>query len=158
MKLIVLFIFTLSSALFAKNLDGRVGFGFDYHDFNATTCLGLRYYMSQYVHMTFLGGFDTSDSKNTVVLGAKLYRNAHIEENLNLYLGVGAMTVADKNNSTNVVSGLEFDGLLGAEFFLSGLPNLGFQFETGLAVRTIRVVGAKTIGGGFMNAGIHYYF
>lgn len=148
----------MASFCVAKNLDGRVGFGFSYQDFNQAPALSLRYHFSQYVSATFVAGFDTTDTVNATVLGMKLLRNAHIEENLNLYLGIAGYTVADKSGGAFVTQGFEFDGLLGAEFFLSGLPNLGFIFEVGIAVRTVRNVATKTIGGGLASAGIHYYF
>jgi hypothetical protein len=81
-----------------------------------------------------------------------------MEENLNFFLGTALYMIADGTGSTPLSAGLELDGLLGMEFFLSGLPNLGLSVETGLALRTIRSVTFSTLGSAFAGAGIHYYF
>ncbi len=148
----------------ARNLDNRWGFGVSLQDFNSLAALSLRRHFSPHISVSFLLGFDTLDSKSASLIGAKLMKNIYLEENLNLFLGMGAYLISNKDSTTSgssesgVSNGFEFDGLLGAEFFLSGLPNLGLMFETGFAVRSVRTVSFKTIGSGFAGAAIHFYF
>ena len=94
-----------------------------------------------------------------MIFGAQLHRNFSIEENLNFFLGIGIYSISDKGGvATNPnSSGVEFDGLIGAEFFLAGLPNLGLQFQTGFGVKTLGKVSVKVLGDGFAGIGIHYY-
>jgi len=150
-------IFGVCGTLTAKNLTGRFGIGGTLHDFRSTTSLSARLQLTQLTGVGFLAGFDTSDTSNLAVFGAKVLRNAHLEENLNFYVGVGGYVISDKLTGT-VATGWELDGLLGVEFFFSGLPNLGFMIETGVALRTIRAVSFKTLATGLANIGFHYYF
>ncbi|MBI4405627.1 MAG: hypothetical protein HY537_15810 [Deltaproteobacteria bacterium] len=151
-------ILLITSVCTAKNLEGRWGAGLVLQDFNNLAALSFKHHFSQHLGVQFLGGFDTQDSSNALILGGKVTRNAYLEENLNFYIGLGGYIISDKNNTENTSTGFELDGLVGAEFFLSGLPNLGFQFEVGAAMRSLRRVSFKTVGGTFAGAGIHYYF
>ncbi len=148
----------LSSPAFAKHLEGRTGFGVTLHDFDLTPAVSFRYHISNYQSVTLLAGFNSDPDKRALVLGGKLYQNAHLEENLNFYVGCGGFLIQDKGGLPTTSTGLELSGFFGAEFFFGGLPNLGVMFETGIAVRTVRQVAIATLGNGFMGAAIHYYF
>jgi len=156
--LLLLAIALAPSALQARQLGGRTGFGMTLHDFNNTPSLSMRYHMSNYQSATVLVGFNTDDANRSFVLGGKFYQNAHLEENLNFYIGVGGFIIADKGGNPTTSTGIEINGLFGAEFFIPGLHNLGLQFETGVAIRTVRRVSFATLGNGFLGMGIHYYF
>jgi len=153
--LIIITLFSYSAM--AKNLEGRYGFGVSFQTITGPPGLSARYHFSPYASATFVIAFDTADLRGTTQIGVKIYRNAHREENINFYLGIGAFLISEKVSGTTN-SGFEIDGLIGAEFFISGLPNLGLQFESGIAVRTAGDVTFQTIGSGFAGAGVHYYF
>jgi len=157
-QFLLLSLFILSPSALSKNLEGRYGLGISFVDSGALPALSARYHFSPYASVTFLVGFNTDDTSGSTLIGAKVYRNAHREENMSFYVGLGAFILSQKNAALTTDSGFQIDGLLGAEFFLTGLPNLGFQFETGISVRTPTNVVFRTIGSGFANAGIHYYF
>ncbi len=142
----------------AVHLEGRTGFGITLHDFDMTPAISVRYHMTNYQSVVLLAGFNTDPDKRALVLGGKLYQNAHLEENMNFYVGVGGFLIQDKGGYPTVSTGVEFSGFFGSEFFFKGLPNLGVMFETGLAVRTVRQVSVATLGNGFLGAAIHYYF
>lgn len=142
----------------ARHMEGRTGFGLSLHDFNNTPCLSMRYHLSDYQAAEVGAGFDTDDSRKVFVVGAKFYQAAHLEENITFYVGLGGYLISDKGGTSTTSSGLEFQGLFGSEFFLSGLPNLGIVFETGVALRTVRNVSLSTVGSGFLGGAIHYYF
>ena len=141
-----------SSQVGAKNLDGRVGFGLTYLDFTASPALSMKYFHTNLLSTVFVAGFNTD--VNTYQLGIKTVRQVVLEENLNVFLGVGGFLV----NSTALGTGVEFDALAGAEFFFAGLPNLGFQFEIGIGLRSQGRTTFRSIGGGFGSGAIHYYF
>lgn len=140
---------------FSKNLDGRFGFGVSYLGFSASPAISLKYFHNQLLATNFIVGFNTESS--TYQLGAKSLRNVALEENMNVFLGIGAFLLSTVDSGgTN--SGFEFDGLFGGEFFLPGLPNLGLHFEVGIGLRAMRTTSFRAVGGGFANGGIHYYF
>jgi hypothetical protein len=142
-----------------KDLQDRLGFGLSFQSFHDTTSLSLRYCPTNYVIANFLFGFNTDSSEKSTTIGVKLYRHLILEENMNFSAGIGGFILSQRHPSSgNQDTGVEFDALLGGEFFLQGLPHLGFQFEAGLALQSVQTVVFRTIGGGFAGAGIHYYF
>jgi hypothetical protein len=151
----ILFVIAFCSSMAqAKNLDNRFGFGMTYQNFNQAPSLSLKYFHDNLLATNFLFGFNTEN--NSYLIGAKTLRNVVLEENMNLYVGLAAYIVSNRVTTTD--TGLEFDALFGGEFFLSGLPNLGIQFEAGIGLRSLRTASFQTIGGAFATGGIHYYF
>lgn len=159
LRLVIALSLLISPWLAAKTLDGRMGAGMTIMDFNRSAALSLKYHPDRYIDLTGLVGFDSDETRNSTVFGAQLHRNFSIEENLNFFLGVGVYSISDKGGDPTAAntSGFEFDGLLGAEFFLSGIPNLGFQFQTGVGIKTLRKLSVKVLGDGFAGVGVHYY-
>jgi hypothetical protein len=147
-----------STTATARHLEGRTGMGVTLHDFDYTPSVSLRYHMSNYQSVVLLAGFNTEDTKHSLVLGGKLIQNVHLEENMNFYVGIGGFLIADRAGFPTTSGGIELSGFFGGEFFLTGLPNLGISFETGVAMRTVRQVSFATLGNGFLGAAVHYYF
>ncbi len=145
----------LSTGAAAKNLEGRAGFGLSHLDLTNGPGLSLKFFHTSLVASDFVFGFNTENG--AYQLGVKSLRNVVLEENLNLYLGVAGFLVSN-NDTAGRATGLEFDALVGGEFFLGGLPNLGLTFEVGIGLRSLRTTGFRTIGGAFASGGIHYYF
>jgi hypothetical protein len=144
----------LCSGAFAKNLDNRLGFGVSYQNFNQSPALSLKFFHDNFIATNFLFGFNTED--NSYLIGAKSLRNVVMEENMNLFVGIAGYILS--NRTTSLDTGLEFDALLGGEFFLAGLPNLGVGFETGFGLRSLRTTNFRTVGGAFASGSVHYYF
>lgn len=159
-KCCILALLLAAFPLHAKTLDGRVGAGMTIMDFNRSAALSLKYHATRYVDVTGLVGFDTEETKNSTLFGGQIHRNFSIEENMNFFLGMGIYALSEKSTTATGsanTSGVEADGLLGAEFFFPGLSNLGFQFQTGIGVKTLRKLSVKVLGDGFAGIGIHYY-
>ncbi len=148
----------LSMAASARHLESRTGFGLTLHSYEQIPALSLHYHMTDYQSTVVMAGINTDANSKSFVLGGKFYQNAHLEENLNFYVGIGGFILSSKAGQPTSATGFEIDGLFGAEFFLAGLPNLGIQFETGVGIRTLRQVSIATIGSGFLGGAIHYYF
>lgn len=134
----------------AKNLNGRVGFGLNVLNFTHAYALSLKYFHDPLVASAFQFGFSTVTE--TFLIGGRLSRNVVLEENLNLYLAIAGMFQTSKGTPTG--TGVEFDGLFGGEFFMAGLPNLAFQFDVGVGLRTLGGTSFQSVVG----AGVHYYF
>ncbi len=128
-------------------------------DFNRSAAFSIKFHPSRYMDIAALVGFDTDETKNATVFGGQLHRYFSLEENLNFFLGIGMYALSEKDSSATSgnTTGMEFDGLVGAEFFFTGLPNLGFQFQTGVGIKTLRKLSVKVLGDGFAGIGIHYY-
>lgn len=156
--LVTLWMACCGTASFARHLESRTGFGMTLFNYEQTPCLSLHYHMTDYQSAVVLAGLNTASDSRVIVVGGKYYQNAHLEENLNFYVGVGGFLVSAKAGQPTSATGLEVDGIFGAEFFFSGLPNLGIQFETGVAIRTLNQVSLSTLGSGFLGGAIHYYF
>lgn len=157
-KCIVAVFLTFTMAIEARHLDGRTGVGITLHDFEYTPSVSLRFHLSNYQSVTVLSGFNTEASKHNLVIGGKLHQNIFLEEGMNFYASVGAFLITGKLGQPTTSGGVEISGCMGGEFFLHNLPNLGFSFETGVAIRTIRQVSFVTLGNGFIGSAVHYYF
>lgn len=144
----------LSQPAEARRMSSRTGFGLTLHPLNSTPAISVRHHLSDHQAAVALLGFDTSSATKVLVVGGKFYQAAHLEENLNFYVGLGGFVLSYLASGTTAATGIEVEALFGAEFFLSGLPNLGFQFETGIAMRTPGGVTFSTLLGG----ALHYYF
>lgn len=162
MRSLIIYVLWLGSVFFsltsaAASLSGRWGAGVSIHDFHTLPSLTLRYYPVARLATSFHLGFNTNDTNGATLVGAKAQHMVNIEENLNFYVGAGLFHLSERMGPGTSSSGLEMDALVGAEFFLPGLPNLGIQFETGIACRSVGSTTFRTIGSGFLGYGIYYY-
>lgn len=153
----LLAVLTAPAANAARNLSHRLGMGFTNQI--ATTADGTipalsgKYYFSKNYATSLAFGLDTRSANSTVAAGSKLYKNLFLEDNLVFYTGAGLAFVS-RNGSK-----LQLSAFLGTEFFLSGLPSLGFSFEAGIRGDSYSGSFAiRTIGDSFLTAGMHFYF
>ena len=149
-------------ALWARDLHGRLGLGYNSQFANAnptftpfaTPGISIKYGITKDIHMQFVAGASTSSPVNAVI-GTKWYKVIFQETNLNFYAMIGGGFVAGGGN-------LGFDALagFGAEFFIPGIESLGFQIETGARVENISAgkVVVGTMGVNLLSAGAHFYF
>jgi hypothetical protein len=150
--------FSASSTSFARDLQGRLGLGFNSEFSNAAALNGVpgisfKYAINREIASEAIVGLATSSPSNSVT-ALKLFKNLFFETNLNFYSMVGFGLV-----SASSQFGMELLGGLGAEAFIPGLESLGFSMEVGGSFTNITgsfVI--KTIGVSFLNAGIHFYF
>ncbi len=155
----------------AKDLKGKVGVGYEALALGPVNIdllqqISVRYWYSNdwgmeanvgFIQVSESGLDDTATSDNSArgtAIGVRVMRNFIREQNMNIYAGGGAGILSLESKT-----GYNLDAFLGAEFFLQGLPNLGFSSEVGLGtlkVDNISISGTK--GGSFLNMGIRYYF
>lgn len=149
-----------SQAVLAKDLGSRLGVGYA-NQFGLDEDLpsiALRYYPNSDYGIMGALGVDTKKNNARFGAQAKIIKIVFKEDNLNFYTGAGAGLVSHEvSGSTD--SGFDLSGFLGAEFFLPGLENLGFNFETGVGVTSVSSeVRFRTIGDHPLKAGIFFYF
>ena len=166
MKLVKLFTVILfcllvsSTGLFAKDLKGRVGLGFNSQlSPNGINSVSLKIWTTSDICIQPILGFQFTDLVNEIDIGGKLLYKIKDEKSINVYTGGGigiAIVDPDLGDSETAFS---IGGILGVEYFFSGLPNLGFSSEIEFGVSDY--VDNTTVGleaDTFLTAGIHYYF
>jgi hypothetical protein len=137
----------------ARDLQGRLGLGYNNEWSNSRPGVSLKYGMTRDIGAEAIVGVATSSPGNSV-FAAKFFKNLFYETNLNFYfmLGGGILSAGGR-------SGAEFIGGFGAEFFIPGIESLGFSMETGGSFTNISgSFVLQTLGVSFLNAGMHFYF
>lgn len=160
----ILSIFVASNAM-AKDLAQRLGLGFNSQIGLAERLdsVSVRYWLNK--DMGIQGDFaflnfspEHGSSRTSSGVGGKFFYNLIEEANMNFYIG-GGLNVFTQPDPVDTETGFGIYALSGIEFFLQGLPNLGFDLELDLGVRYLHDYGtAFGISADSINAGFHYYF
>ncbi len=142
----------------AKDLSSRLGVG--YRNSLVTMSLpsvAIFYYPS--TDYSFLGslGVDTEDNNSKFAFSGGFRRIIFREDNMNFF-GGGHVAMVNQEIASQKDSGYELAAVVGGEFFLAGLESLGFNFETGMGITTVRKTRFRTLGESFVNAGMVFYF
>jgi len=151
----------LPSPLYAKELLGRVGLGYNAQfantsQTNGTPGISLKYGLAPRSAIELIAGF-YSGSQGSGVFAGKYMQTIHAESYANFYFltGLGYVYANQKN-------GIEILGGLGSEFFIPGVDNVGISFEAGMSAESLTSASGslvlKTFGVSFLNAGMHFYF
>lgn len=148
----------ISSGALGKDLTHRLGVGYANPFSTDTPGIAARYYQSEDMNFTVTLGVDTeSDASEFGLLGG-VNKVIFKEPNLNFYMGASAGLVSQEIAGVSD-SGFELNGIVGAEFFFTGLDSLAFLFEAGVGITSIGDgVRFRTIGNHPLNAGIIFYF
>lgn len=141
----------------AREMQGRVGLGYNSEFQNSTTtqrvpAVSLKYGLTRDIAVEGLFGIASTSPANTII-GAKFFKNLLYETNLNYYFMLGGGILSASGNS-----GGQFLGGFGVEFFVPGLESLGFSFEVGASIDTLSGMTVRTLGASFLDAGMHFYF
>lgn len=147
-----------SHAVLAKDMSSRLGVGYRNSLVTATIPSTAIVYSPSPDYSVYASlGVDTEDtnSKFAMLVGAR--RIIFREDNMNFY-SAGQMGLVNQEVASTKDSGFEIAALVGGEFFLPGLDSLGFNFETGLGVTTVKKTRFRTMGDSFVGAGITFYF
>lgn len=160
MRFLLLMAVFLGSSAFAKDLSNRLGVGYS-NQFGVSSelpSIAVRYYPNANYGLMAALGVDTEDQNSRFGFSAKIMKIVFREDNMNFYTaasaGIVSRELAGKNDS-----GFDLSGLVGAEFFLPGLENLGISFEGGVGVTSISSqVRFRTIGDSPLRAGMIFYF
>lgn len=155
---LVIILFGFSPAAQAKDLTNRLGIGYKSQFGADLPGIAVQYYPGADIGLSATLGVDTQKDNSKFGFMAKLYRIIFHEDNLNFYMGAGAGLLSEERNGSNE-SGFELMGYAGAEFFFTGLENLGFSFEAGTAITSVSSgVRFRTFGDSPLRAGVIFYF
>ena len=158
-RLAFLIIFLISTTTWSKELTNRLGVGYSEQFSEPLPSITLRYYPDAKLGLGAALGVDTKEDESKFGFMVRLYRIIFTEDNLNFYMGTGAGLISVEEPGQDSNSGFELIGFCGAEFFLTGLENLGFSFEAGIGVTSIdSETRFRTIGDHPVRAGITFYF
>jgi len=157
----------------AKDLRGRFALGFN-NNFSSFSSLSVKIGMptpkpTLNIQAQALVGFSISavageepdagaDGPDQFFAGGRLLLPILVEDNLNVYGGVGAGYVRHKD-AEGPQNRLRVQGVVGVEFFFFGLENLGLSAEFGLKLDVMPAqVEVETSSGSAASVGLHYYF
>ena len=125
----------VSTSVYAKDLKGNLGVGFNSQlSPQGVDSLSAQYWINNELSVQGILGFRYSDESDEIDLGGKVHFKIKDEENLHVDViaGIGFAQVDPDVGSS------ETDTWIGAgvgiEYFFSGLPNLGFSTEVGIAL------------------------
>lgn len=142
----------------AKDLTYRLGVGFKNNTSYSIPSVAGVYYAAKDWAYTASFGVDTQKNYSTFQGSGGIRSIIFFENNLNCYLGAQAGLISVDTPTTGKVNGTEILGVGGVEFFFSGLENLSFALETGLAISTLGTTRIRTIGDDPFRAGVTFYF
>lgn len=155
----------LATSAHAVDLTNRLGLGFSQQMGSVDLpMITAHYYPNARFAISGALGIDTEKDDSQFAALVKVRRVVFTENQLNFYMGAAAgFTSHEEMNATTAQvenkSNTEISGLLGAEFFFSGLDSLSFMFETGVGIITgDGGTRFRTIGNHPFNAGIVFYF
>jgi hypothetical protein len=103
-------------------------------------------------------GVDTKKDYSKFQVNAGIRHVIFHESQLHYYAGgqLGLVTFEEPVNGKQ--NGFEANFLMGIEFFLTGLENVGFSFEGGLGLASVKDTRIRTIANDPFRAGIVFYF
>jgi hypothetical protein len=144
-----------------KELASRLGVGYrnNYH-FELPSVAAFYYPNSDYGIIGAIG-IDTEKDSAKTAFQVGIRRIIFKEENMNFFMGANAALLnreVIENSATTSKSGFELQGVVGGEFFLSGLDSLGFNFEIGIAMSSVDKTRFRTVGADPFHGGIVFYF
>jgi hypothetical protein len=158
--LVLLLVFSTPIAE-SRELFGRIGLGYNAQFAQSSTSsttpgISLKYGFNPRTMLEVIGAY-YSGSNGTGVAALKIMQTMHSESYLNFYFLFGGGLVSRAS-----VSGTEFLGGFGTEFFIPGIESVGISFEAGLDFENVsssdNTFVLKTFGASFLNAGMHFYF
>lgn len=154
----------------AKDLRQRVAVGANAH-LGSVPALSVRYGLPTpdpaiNVQLEATAGFWAYGDQGTkAVGGGRVLYGMVAEDNMNLFLGVGAGAVTETSAATVDENGdsvqtsstaARIQPVMGADFFLFGLENLGFTAEWGVNIDLGSSAGVATSAA--LGGGVHYWF
>ena len=142
----------------AKDMNHRLGIGPKSPFSIPLPAMALHY--SPNSEYTFTGalGIDTEKDNSRLGLQAGVRRIMFEEKNMNFFIG-GALGLISQEIANTNYSGYEILATAGGEFFFQGLENLGFNFEFGIGVSSLKKSNRFfTLANSPFAAGVIFYF
>ena len=143
---------------YGKDLVHRFGLGIKNNTSESLPSLAVVYFFAPDLAFTGGLGLDTQKNYSKFQLHAGVRKTIFTEANLNFYTGAQVGVVNYENPIDGKQNGFELLGVFGTEFFFTGLENLGFTFEGGFGVASLKDVRFRTIADNPFRAGLIFYF
>ena len=156
MRTLLICLLALPTTASAKDLAGHFGIGFN-NQFSSMSALSARYVLPLHdLHIGVEGHLGSSiqpgGNANGGFVGARVIWGLVREDNMILHLGLGGAVWGEGTQSS-----FRLQPVVGAEFFLYGLENLGFLIEWGVTLDAGDVNEFSTTSSA-PSVGLHYYF
>jgi hypothetical protein len=142
----------------AKDMTYRLGVGFKNNSAEDIPSIAGVYFQSKDFALTGSVGFDSREHYSKTAVNVGIRSVIFYEPNLNAYVGGQAGLINYETPAIGKKSGAELMALAGVEFFFSGLENLGFSAETGVALATADGPRFRTLADHPFRAGVIFYF
>jgi hypothetical protein len=156
LALIINLLFT--SICFSKEMSQRLGVGIKNNTSQDLPSLAMVYNLNGNLAMTGGFGLDTQKDYSALQFQLGLRHIIFHETNLHFYAGGQVGMVSFENPTDGKDSGFEANLIAGTEFFFAGLENVGFTFEGGIGLSSIKTTRVRTIADDPIKAGIIFYF
>ncbi len=144
--------------LSAKEMTHRLGLGPKAPFSVGIPAMALHYFPNMDYALTGAIGINTEKDYSRFGFQVGLRRILFEENNMNFFVG-GALGLIGNEVAGVNQSGFELLATAGGEFFFLGIDNLGFNFETGVGVASLKSSNRfYTIASSPMSAGIIFYF
>lgn len=147
-----------SSLVSAKEMPQRLGVGVKNNTSESLPSLAAIYHINGLTAVTGGVGVDTKKDYSKFQINAGIRHVIFHESQLHYYAGgqLGLVTFEEPVNGKE--NGFEANFLMGVEFFLTGLENVGFSFEGGLGLSSVKDTRIRTIADDPFRAGMIFYF
>lgn len=147
-----------SSLVSAKEMPQRLGVGIKNNTSESLPSLAAVYHLNGLTAVTGGIGVDTKKDNSKFQINAGIRHVIFHENQLHYYAGgqLGLVTFEDPIDGKE--NGFEANFLMGVEFFFTGLENVGFSFEGGLGLSSVKDTRIRTLADDPFRAGIIFYF
>ncbi|WP_409477445.1 organic solvent tolerance protein [Pseudobdellovibrio sp. HCB154] len=147
-----------SSLVSAKEMPQRLGVGIKNNTSESLPSLAAVYHLNGLTAVTGGIGVDTQKDNSKFQINAGIRHVIFHENQLHYYAGgqLGLVTFEDPIDGKE--NGFEANFLMGVEFFFTGLENVGFSFEGGLGLSSVKDTRIRTLADDPFRAGIIFYF
>lgn len=156
--LAVTILLLFSSLVSAKEMPQRLGVGIKDNTSESLPSLAAIYHISGLTAVTGGIGVDTKKDYSKFQVNAGIRHVIFHENQLHYYAGGQLGLVTFEEPITGKENGFEANFLMGVEFFTTGLENVGFSFEGGLGLSSVKDTRIRTIADHPLRAGIIFYF
>lgn len=147
-----------SSLASAKEMPQRLGVGIKNNTSESLPSLAGIYHINGLTAVTGGVGVDTKKDYSKFQINAGIRHVIFHENQLHYYAGGQLGLVTFEEPIEGKENGFEANFLMGVEFFFTGLENIGFSFEGGLGLSSVKDTRIRTIADDPFRAGIIFYF
>lgn len=142
----------------SKEMPQRLGVGIKNNTTEDLPSLAVVYHLNGFSAVTGGLGLDTQKDYSKFQINAGVRYVIFHENQLHFYSGGQLGLVNFETLADGKKSGFEANLILGVESFLAGLENVGFSFEGGLGLSSVKNTRVRTLADHPLKAGIIFYF